>query len=69
MDEEQYRLRLMKAIQCLVTSLKRCVGTDGCLMASCTDPDGEKWQIVVQPARVIPVTTITPPGPIVFSQN
>jgi hypothetical protein len=69
MNEEQYRLRLICAVEHLISAARRCGGDRGFLTASCTDQDGRGWRILVRRDPVVPVASITPPAPVVFGQN
>jgi len=62
-SEEEFRLRLIEAIECLIAAARR-YSTNGSFGASCTLPDGVMWHVF---AQRVPTIVITPPTPITFS--
>jgi hypothetical protein len=68
MSDDELQRRMIDAALTLIIATTR-YGQHGCFAATCTDDTGKSWQITVQPARVVPAVNITPPVPVVFSQN
>lgn len=68
MSEEELDWRMIDAAKTLIAAAKH-YGKSGVFVATCTDENGERWQIIVRPGMIVPVASITPPVPVAFSLN